>query len=290
MEIKQARFTRIVLQNFRNIEYGDISFPNSGGNDLITENASLLGIYGQNGSGKTSLLSAIRIFHDLVLGETIIFEEECINKNADEAKIDYYVQIKDEQDNIYNISYSIILIENKLSKKDIQEYSSGSFLVRKRAKGKKREELKATIVKTERVEFGGVAEDGVRIKQKVLFSTEKDFCFGERAFGSRRNSKVDSLYELMIKNNKQYLVNESMDVHFKQLRERTNKRGFSFFFCQEFFDCFYVVFTGQNLNNVILPTNILSYLKQIALNIFIVSIQRTADIYQNTIPLFYRKK
>lgn len=48
------RFQAIELSNFKNVSHGKIDFKDS------ANSSSVLGIYGQNGSGKTSVVEALQ--------------------------------------------------------------------------------------------------------------------------------------------------------------------------------------------------------------------------------------
>ena len=51
-----VRIQKITLKNFKNVKYGTVSLTNP----LKKYKASVLGLYGQNGSGKTALLKQYR--------------------------------------------------------------------------------------------------------------------------------------------------------------------------------------------------------------------------------------
>ena len=55
MDIRSAKIIGIKIKNFKNVEYGGIEFNGASKNYM----ASVLGLYGQNGSGKTALIDAL---------------------------------------------------------------------------------------------------------------------------------------------------------------------------------------------------------------------------------------
>lgn len=75
MNIKKEEFfvriQKIDFTNFRNIEKGSIVFPNS--KPLVYRDGapSILGLYGQNGSGKTSTIMALGILKDVLSGNPV---------------------------------------------------------------------------------------------------------------------------------------------------------------------------------------------------------------------------
>lgn len=77
--MREKRLVRIIqneLINFKNVEYGKIKYMNYSSvqkNACITEN-DIVGIYGQNGSGKTALVEALDILKYVLSGMEIPFD------------------------------------------------------------------------------------------------------------------------------------------------------------------------------------------------------------------------
>lgn len=65
----RVRINEIKVYNIKNVEYGVATFED--GNLVSTQGAGILGVYGQNGSGKTALLDALLLFRTLVSGEKL---------------------------------------------------------------------------------------------------------------------------------------------------------------------------------------------------------------------------
>ena len=59
------RLQRLVLDNMRNISHGVLDFDN------LPAGGSVTGIYGQNGSGKTTVIDAIGILRALLSGNML---------------------------------------------------------------------------------------------------------------------------------------------------------------------------------------------------------------------------
>ena len=55
MERTVVRLERILIENFKNVKRGSLDFANT----RKPYRASILGLYGQNGSGKTALIDAM---------------------------------------------------------------------------------------------------------------------------------------------------------------------------------------------------------------------------------------
>ena len=72
-----VRIESITIENFKNVAQGTIDF----GNKRKEYKASILGLYGQNGSGKTALIDAIQLLKIALCGHSMP------HKYADYVKI-----------------------------------------------------------------------------------------------------------------------------------------------------------------------------------------------------------
>lgn len=54
-----ARLSSLQLTNIKNVKKGTIYMPNTVNKILSADKAEILGIYGQNGSGKTAIVDAL---------------------------------------------------------------------------------------------------------------------------------------------------------------------------------------------------------------------------------------
>ena len=86
-------FVRIIeaeLENFKSVEHGNIVF--NCGKEKVPYNtkSDILGIYGQNGSGKTSFIEALDILRILMSGEIIPnYYVDCIAKGKEYARLSF---------------------------------------------------------------------------------------------------------------------------------------------------------------------------------------------------------
>ena len=84
------RIKKIVLDNFKGAGHGEVIF--NCGRKFIKEGTEpdILGIYGQNGSGKTSVIQALRILKLAMMGLPIKGDyQDCIANGAKFAKLEY---------------------------------------------------------------------------------------------------------------------------------------------------------------------------------------------------------
>lgn len=91
MENRSVRITNIAVENFKNVKKGVICLENK----KKEYKASILGVYGQNGSGKTALIDAIALLKNILCGQPIPARyADYINVDAKIAKLSYQFRIK----------------------------------------------------------------------------------------------------------------------------------------------------------------------------------------------------
>ena len=77
-----VRLESIEIRNFKNVKYGALNFENT----RKPYSASILGLYGQNGSGKTALIDALSLLKYLLTGQQVPSKfADCIHVDAQEA-------------------------------------------------------------------------------------------------------------------------------------------------------------------------------------------------------------
>lgn len=100
MDETVVRLTGITIQNFKNVVYGTLVFENHS-KDF---KSSILGLYGQNGSGKTALINAIELLQNALCGRPIPSKfADFININSKIATLTYRFDIE-----IAQVSFSVI--------------------------------------------------------------------------------------------------------------------------------------------------------------------------------------
>ena len=102
-----VRIESIEIKNFKNVGYGHLDFEESkkGGR------ASILGLYGQNGSGKTALIDALELLRFALSGRAIpAYFADYINVDSENATLKYGFKVNNQSTNcIYSVFYEVNL-------------------------------------------------------------------------------------------------------------------------------------------------------------------------------------
>lgn len=112
MERFNVRITNVEIENFKNVKYGNISMEGS----LEKREPSILGLYGQNGSGKTALIDTLNLLKHILSGLTIPnYYGDYINVENEYSTIKYNFEIINE------VSQEIRKLYYKCSIKKVSE-------------------------------------------------------------------------------------------------------------------------------------------------------------------------
>ena len=106
MENKNCvRIESIKIENFKNVQYGYIDFENK----RKDYRASILGLYGQNGSGKTALIDAFQVLKFVLCGQPVpVKYADYVNVEEACSVLEFQFRIKREEQ-IYNVWYQFSL-------------------------------------------------------------------------------------------------------------------------------------------------------------------------------------
>lgn len=105
-----VRIQKVVLKNFKSVKYGEIVLD-CGKHDVPQGTCSdILGVYGQNGSGKTSLIEALSILKQLMIGSGIENTYAgCISAIARFAELEFTFDLQYDDGRRRKIVYSFKL-------------------------------------------------------------------------------------------------------------------------------------------------------------------------------------
>ena len=105
MEKTTVRLLSLEIENLKNVNYGQIKFVNSRKNFK----ASVLGLYGQNGSGKTALIDAVLLLKFALTGQTVPASfADFVNVNAETATLRYELSVITQKGKKYVVTYELM--------------------------------------------------------------------------------------------------------------------------------------------------------------------------------------
>lgn len=107
-----VRINRLTLTNFKNVRYGVVDMPAASEKELFCETADVLGVYGQNGSGKTSIVEALRFIKTLLSGQELAKDTPAyISQDAQVCKIEIQFAVTEETQKEL-VSYTVEIKKN----------------------------------------------------------------------------------------------------------------------------------------------------------------------------------
>ena len=113
MKQRLTRLLSIELNNFKNVNNGFIEMPSLTAKQYDSQNSEILGIYGQNGSGKTAVIDALQFLKEILLGNPLPQNaHNYINVLNEKSSLSFEFYISN------NNFESIVNYEFTISKKD----------------------------------------------------------------------------------------------------------------------------------------------------------------------------
>ena len=104
------RLQKVEINNFKNVEHGEIIFNCAREKTAPGTQSDILGLYGQNGSGKTSFVDAMCILRRCLLGERLLERfAECVAKDADHARLVFVFDLQYPDGRQRTVSYELSL-------------------------------------------------------------------------------------------------------------------------------------------------------------------------------------
>ncbi len=184
-----VRLSSLKISNIKNVRVGQIVMPNTCQKHLTYKTAEVLGLYGQNGSGKTAVIDTLYYLQKIMIGSTLDKKvANYIDAASDQAEIiaDFNIFIETI---IYEVSYKIIL----------QRSGDGANIVR--------ETLSCAINKNDSRSNKTVFIDYQRSQSENVFAPKKRF---DEVVEANAENKTDLIVARKIaeKSNCSYIFGE----------------------------------------------------------------------------------
>lgn len=107
------RLLSVSLHDFKNVVNGTVELRKSLEKDCFSEEADVLGIYGQNGSGKTAVIQAVALFKQIVMGGKLWSDiGSCIRVDSGTCAFTVKLAVELLESEKYLVSYSWKIAEN----------------------------------------------------------------------------------------------------------------------------------------------------------------------------------
>lgn len=184
--LPDIRIRKITLTNFRNITYAEIEIPGGKKDDMAKGESSILGLYGQNGSGKSSLLMAIKALKTALMGEQFNYLEyaSCIQDGADSARLEFEFSAYREKGSDYDIYYSF-----SIGIDDGEKESNPDDLFKNRMQKmirSIRSKEKRVVIFDELLQYSEQPKKSKKANKQILIDTSDTACeLSGKAFGNK---------------------------------------------------------------------------------------------------------
>lgn len=163
------RLNGLEMWDFRNVESGKVQFPNSNEEDYFDGKTSVLGLYGQNGSGKTSVIMALGILKSILSGNSLSDRfNSCVREGCNSCKLKYSFSMFPR---IYDANGSSVFDDQRVTHKI--EYS---LEIEKREKYDEESQTSETklVIKNEVLQIAVKNAKGIVMKKQTLFDASGD--------------------------------------------------------------------------------------------------------------------
>ncbi len=244
------RIEKITIENFKNVKYGTLDLENHRKN----YQASIVGIYGQNGSGKTALIDALQVLKYALCGKMLP------RKYAD------YIHVEAD--------CAILQFQFKMQAKEIDYTIWYQFSLRK-------------VIDELQVEETDVEADE---KEKVqIYDEVLSFAYTSKEEKARKGALIDTrVSEVFIPKSKysELLGTVASDITEWLVTKRlTMTQGRSFIFSREMINAFRKYCKNENYLSVI--EGLYAFGNK---ELFVINTENSGLISMNTLPLAFKYK
>ena len=198
------RIDHIEINNFKNVKHGVIDLTSK------KQNASILALYGQNGSGKTALIECIEILKNAISGRKLpTYASELVNLDSDYSTLSFKFSITDNLDITYLV-YKFSIKKEAVETIELNEKSTYTaifnevVLISKYSNGKSVSPLKPLIDTTDGEPFGPQTkyrslignkelDTDVIVAKKLAYKSGTSFIFSNELLSLIKNNTNDDI-------------------------------------------------------------------------------------------------
>lgn len=198
------RIDYIEINNFKNVKHGVIDLTSK------KQNASILALYGQNGSGKTALIECIEILKNAISGRKLpTYASELVNLDSDYSTLSFKFSITEDLDITYLV-YKFSIKKEAVETIELNEKSTYTaifnevVLISKYSNGKSVSPLKPLIDTTDGEPFGPQTkyrslignkelDTDVIVAKKLAYKSGTSFIFSNELLSLIKNNTNDDI-------------------------------------------------------------------------------------------------
>ena len=164
-----VRIQKAVLENFKSVNHGEIVFDCGRHFVPYDTKSDIMGIYGQNGSGKTSLIEALSILDAAMSGVSIPeVYSECIEKGKESAHLEFTFDLQYPDGRIRKVVYAFDISTSIKTKDEKDSYFTDEMNYSK-------SDNQYVRVTNEKISMSGDFEGAKRVLKPVIdCSSEKE--------------------------------------------------------------------------------------------------------------------
>lgn len=256
-----VRIQKAVLENFKSVNHGEIVFDCGRHFVPYDTKSDILGIYGQNGSGKTSLIEALSILKDVMGGRPIPdIYSECIEKGKESAHLEFTFDLQYPDGRIRKVVYAFDISSEIKTKEEEANYYAGE------TNSSKSDDFYVRVF-NEKISMSGDFEGTKRVLKPVIdCSSEKE------------------VFEPVSKH--KYFINEKTSIdELRYIKRMVSEKSKSFVFCEETLSCIYDSDVYSEYFQVLLELNFYAIMY-----LFVIDTKSTGFIRLSVgLPLYTRK-
>lgn len=200
--LPNIRIRKIKLTDFRNIIHTEVDIPGGKLSEFINGESSVLGLYGQNGSGKTSLLMAVNALKNALSGAEFMYSEfaSCIRSGCNKSRLEFEFSAYNEQGTQFELYYAFSMAidesESEIKVKpveidDVLDFMGYEKVISEKGKDKIanyiRPKDKRILIFDEVLQFAAQSPEGEKNNKQILIDTSEEACkASNKSFGNKK--------------------------------------------------------------------------------------------------------